>query len=147
MSNKTAKKRSTKSAIKALRRKRHNKNRANYENGGRVGKFYGGPLRTDIDVNPEDYKDYTPPPQEEDKIVESQPLPEPDPTTGPDPESGGVNDIYIKESAPKTSGGNANIYIPDPSATSGGANDVNHPAPPKVAGGVNDIYLQDNTPV
>ena len=90
MSNKTAKKRSTKSAIKALRRKRHNKNRANYENGGRVGKFYGGPLRTDIDVNPEDYKDYTPPPQEEDKIVESQPLPEPDPTTGPDPESGGV---------------------------------------------------------
>ena len=90
MSNKTAKKRSTKSAIKALRRKRHNKNRANYENGGRVGKFYGGPLRTDIDVNPEDYKDYAPPPQEEDKIVESQPLPEPDPTTGPDPESGGV---------------------------------------------------------
>ena len=25
--------------------------------------------------------------------------------------SGGVNDIYIKESAPKTSGGNSNIYI------------------------------------
>jgi len=71
MSKKTAKKRSTKSAVKALRRKRHNKNRANYELGGRV-KAYSGfskPYTTTgiSDPNPEEV------PKEESTQTETTP--------------------------------------------------------------------------
>ena len=51
MSKKTAAKRSSNAAVRALKRKRHHKNRANYEQGGRVSKFYGGPLDIDTEAD------------------------------------------------------------------------------------------------
>ena len=50
MSKKTPAKRSSNAAVRALKRKRHHKNRANYEQGGRVSKFIGG----GIDIVPVD---------------------------------------------------------------------------------------------
>ena len=108
MSKKTANKRSTKSAIRALKRKRyHANNRTNYEKGGRVKKYVGGlDIPYDQEVVDEAVMRQQQEQRESDPIINNQPddpimTQQPPPATDEASSAGGP-------SAPEDTGGVTN---------------------------------------